>query len=114
MGREARALALLESGAHPGVLALGAGFVATVVMSAMMKMASAAGMTHMPPMPLVTGAMFSGYRDTATKIASDKASGIYVTWNDPQIHSLAGVCAASSLLFLAVAYLVFCRRDLNI
>lgn len=48
--------------------ALVAGFVATVVMSAMMKLASAAGMTQMPSMPLVTGSMLSGDRDTAPKI----------------------------------------------
>lgn len=45
-----------------------AGFVAAVVMSAMMKLASAAGRTQMPSMPLVTGAMLSGERDTAFKI----------------------------------------------
>lgn len=47
---------------------LAAGLVATVVMSAMMKMSSAAGMTQMPPMPLVTGSMLSGDRDTAIRI----------------------------------------------
>ena len=50
--------------------ALVAGFVATIVMSAMMRMATAAGMTQMPPMPLVTGAMLSGDRDTAVKLGS--------------------------------------------
>ena len=50
--------------------ALVAGLVATVVMSAMMKMATAAGMTQMPPMPLVIGAMLSGDRSTALKLGS--------------------------------------------
>lgn len=45
--------------------ALAAGLVATLVMSALMRMASATGMTHMPPMPLVTGAMVGGDRRTA-------------------------------------------------
>lgn len=48
--------------------ALVAGLVATVVMSAMMKMASLAGMTQMPPMTLVSGAMFSGDEATAARI----------------------------------------------
>ena len=50
--------------------ALVAGLVATIVMSAMMKMATAAGLTQMPPMPLVTGAMLSGDRNTALKLGS--------------------------------------------
>ncbi|MGH9245185.1 MAG: DUF6789 family protein [Acidimicrobiales bacterium] len=45
--------------------ALVGGFVATVVMSAVMAMATAAGMTRMPPMPLVTGAMLFGDRRRA-------------------------------------------------
>jgi uncharacterized membrane protein YagU involved in acid resistance len=45
--------------------ALVAGLVATLVMSPLMRMASAMGMTQMPPMPLVTGAMISGDRRTA-------------------------------------------------
>jgi hypothetical protein len=40
--------------------ALVAGLTGTIVMSAMMAMASAGGMTRMPPMPLVVGSMMSG------------------------------------------------------
>ncbi len=40
--------------------ALVAGLVGTVVMSAMMRAANAAGMTRMPPMPLVVGSMMAG------------------------------------------------------
>lgn len=52
------------------VAALIAGFVGTVVMSLMMNGAKAAGMTNMPPMPLVMGSMFSGERMTAMAIGS--------------------------------------------
>lgn len=45
--------------------ALAAGFAATVVMTALMTMAARAGMTDMPPMPLVTGAMMTGDRRRA-------------------------------------------------
>lgn len=48
--------------------ALVAGFVATLVMSLMMGMASRMGMTDMPPMPLVTGSMMSGERSTARTV----------------------------------------------
>ncbi|MDP9021865.1 MAG: hypothetical protein M3N57_04030 [Actinomycetota bacterium] len=50
--------------------ALVAGFVATIVMTLMMKASTAAGMTDMPPMPLVSGTMFSGDRDTAKRIGA--------------------------------------------
>lgn len=49
---------------------LAGGFVATVVMTALMTMAARAGMTAMPPMPLVTGSMFSGDRRRATTIGA--------------------------------------------
>jgi hypothetical protein len=48
------------------VAALVAGFVATLVMTAMMSMAKAARMTDMPPMPLVMGSMVNGDRRPAT------------------------------------------------
>lgn len=48
--------------------ALVAGFVATVVMSALVTMAKRMGMTDMPPFPLVTGTMFSGNEDRARLI----------------------------------------------
>lgn len=54
--------------------ALVAGFAGTLVMSMMMKMAAAAGMTDMPPMPLVTGAMISGDEDQAKRI------GVLIHW----------------------------------
>lgn len=56
------------------VAALVAGLAATAVMSVMMKMAGAAGMTDMPPMELVTGSMMSGDLGTAQRI------GIMVHW----------------------------------
>lgn len=48
--------------------ALVGGFVATLVMTAMMQMAARAGMTDMPPMPLVMGSMMSGDRKKATAV----------------------------------------------
>ncbi len=54
--------------------ALIAGLVGTLVMSMMMKMAGAAGMTDMPPMELVTGAMVSGDEQQAKRI------GFVVHW----------------------------------
>ncbi len=50
------------------VAALVGGLAATLVMTAMMQMATRAGMTDMPPMPLVVGSMMSGDRKTATVI----------------------------------------------
>lgn len=50
--------------------ALVGGVVATLVMTAMMQMATRAGMTDMPPMPLVMGSMMSGDRKSATAIGS--------------------------------------------
>ncbi|MGH9183944.1 MAG: YqhR family membrane protein [Acidimicrobiales bacterium] len=52
------------------IAALVAGFVGTVVMSAMMTMAASAKVTDMPPMALVTGAMMTGDRRRATAIGS--------------------------------------------
>lgn len=48
--------------------ALASGLVATLVMTAMMQVATRVGMTDMPPMPLVMGSMMSGDRRTATLI----------------------------------------------
>lgn len=47
------------------VAGLVAGLVGGVVMTLMMNGAKAAGMTNMPPMPLVMGSMVSGERKTA-------------------------------------------------
>lgn len=52
------------------VAALVGGLVATVVMSGMMTMATGAGLTAMPPMPLVVGSMMSGDRRTATGLGA--------------------------------------------
>jgi hypothetical protein len=54
--------------------ALVAGFVATAVMTAMMKLAGAAGMTQMPPMELITGAMVSGDEAMAKQL------GYFLHW----------------------------------
>lgn len=48
--------------------ALVGGLVATIVMSAMMKMASTLGLTQMPAMHQISGTMFSGDEDVANKI----------------------------------------------
>lgn len=50
------------------------GLVATVVMSLMMTMASAMGLTRMPPVHLIAGAMVSGDKDVATKVASSRTT----------------------------------------
>lgn len=50
--------------------ALIAGLIATIVMTVMMKGSAAAGMTNMPPMPLVVGTMMSGDRDSAKRIGA--------------------------------------------
>lgn len=47
------------------VAAHAAGFAGTVVMSLLMNGAKAAGMTNMPPVPLVAGSMMSGDRKKA-------------------------------------------------
>ncbi len=47
-----------------------AGFAATVVMSVMIMMAKAAGMTEMPPFPIMTGSMVSGDKRTATIVGT--------------------------------------------
>jgi hypothetical protein len=52
------------------VPALIAGFIATVVMTAMMTAASRMGLTRMPPMPLVMGSMMSGEPDRARRIGT--------------------------------------------
>lgn len=44
--------------------------VATIVMTLMMRGATAAGMTNMPPMPLVVGTMLSGDRGRAKRIGA--------------------------------------------
>lgn len=50
----------------PGAL-LG-GFVATLVMTVMMRLAGATGITRMPPMELVTGSMISGNPESARRV----------------------------------------------
>jgi hypothetical protein len=50
--------------------ALVGGFVASVVMTALMTMARQAGMTDMPPMPLVIGSMLSGHRAKAMSMGA--------------------------------------------
>jgi hypothetical protein len=50
--------------------ALVGGFVASVVMTALMTMARQAGMTDMPPMPLVIGSMLSGNRARAMSMGA--------------------------------------------
>lgn len=50
--------------------ALAVWFVATAVMSMMMKMAVTAGMSQMPDMPLIFGSMASGDRSTAMKVGA--------------------------------------------
>lgn len=52
------------------VAALIAGFVATLVMTLLMNAGKAAGMTDMPPMPLVMGSMASGERKNAMGIGA--------------------------------------------
>lgn len=46
------------------------GFIATLVMTAMIKMSSAAGMTEMPSFELMTGSMMSGDEKTAKMIGA--------------------------------------------
>lgn len=50
--------------------ALVAGFVATLVMTTMIKMSAAAGMTEMPSFELMTGSMMSGDEKTAKTIGA--------------------------------------------
>lgn len=52
------------------VAALLAGLVATIVMTAMMAGAGKAGMTQMPAMTLITGAMLSGDRQKANQLGA--------------------------------------------
>lgn len=57
--------------------------------------------------------MFSSYYDDAIGIGDSIASGYHETWNQESIHWLLGTSFISSAVFLAVAYWVFIRRDLN-
>ncbi|MCX7717957.1 MAG: ABC transporter permease [Candidatus Sumerlaeaceae bacterium] len=57
--------------------------------------------------------LFTSYYDTAIGIADSKASGIYEVWGQWKVWMLLGTSLVSSLVFLAVAYRVFARRDLN-
>lgn len=50
--------------------ALLSGFIATLVMTAMIKMSTAAGMTEMPAFELMTGSMMSGDEKTAKTIGA--------------------------------------------
>lgn len=50
--------------------ALLSGFIATLVMTAMIKMSAAAGMTEMPSFELMTGSMMSGDEKTAKAIGA--------------------------------------------
>lgn len=50
--------------------ALAAGFVATAVMAALMKMSARMGMTDMPPMELVIGSMLTGDLDRARRVGT--------------------------------------------
>jgi len=50
--------------------ALLSGFIATLVMTAMIKMSTAAGMTEMPSFELMTGSMMSGDEKTAKTIGA--------------------------------------------
>ncbi len=52
------------------VPALVAGLGATLVMAAMMTMAASAGMTRMPPMPLVMGSMMTGEPRRALRLGA--------------------------------------------
>jgi hypothetical protein len=56
---------IVEFHIQAGVLA---GFIGTLVMTAMMRTSIAMGMTNMPPMPLIEGAMVTDDQDEAKKI----------------------------------------------
>lgn len=56
------------------IAALVAGFAGTAVMSVMMKMSASMGMTDMPPMELVTGAMLTGDETRAKQV------GTFIHW----------------------------------
>lgn len=61
------------------VPALVAGLAATLVMTALTKMAGATGMTRMPPMPIVIGSMMTGDPDRARRIGTLLHLGIMGT-----------------------------------
>ncbi len=50
--------------------ALLSGFLATLIMTAMIKMSTAAGMTEMPSFELMTGSMMSGDEKTAKAVGA--------------------------------------------
>ncbi|MEX2618846.1 MAG: hypothetical protein WD250_01385 [Egibacteraceae bacterium] len=56
------------------VAGLVAGLIGTAVMTMMMKMAGAAGMTQMPPMELISGSMLTGDETKAKQL------GVVVHW----------------------------------
>lgn len=59
--------------------------------------------------------LFSEHFDTAIGIATERAqlmSG--ATWDSAKVHSLVGTSLLSIAAFLAISYLYFTRRDLNL
>ncbi|MFP3915138.1 MAG: DUF6789 family protein [Actinomycetota bacterium] len=84
--------------------ALVAGFVATVVMSAMMTMAARANMTQMPPMTLVTGSMMTSdpYRARTMGIVIHYIVMGTVAFGLIYAGVFAGVGSASALTGLLV------------
>ena len=57
--------------------------------------------------------MFSSYYDEAIGLGDSIASGIPESWNQDNMHMLLITSVVSSAIFLAIAYRVFTRRDLN-
>lgn len=57
--------------------------------------------------------MFSSYYDDAIGLGDSIASGFHEPWNQENIHMLLGTSFVSAGVFLAIAYWVFTRRDMN-
>lgn len=55
----------------------------------------------------------SSYYDTAMGIAAEKTDGIYASWAQAKVYWLLGVSAVTAVLFTALGYWSFLRRDLT-
>jgi|GEM_PF-3376427 len=57
--------------------------------------------------------VFSTYYDLPMKIADAKAGGMYELWLQERTYWMLGTSGIAILVFLALSYYVFLRRDLN-
>ena len=57
--------------------------------------------------------LFTNYYDAGMKIVANKTSAIYDTWAQESVYRLLGTGVVSAVVFLAISYWIFLRRDIN-